>query len=82
MMMKTLTHTPTALWPGLRYALAKALARACAVVWRKARQWSAYAPAATTRTDPIWEFHAEAGAPEGALFVNGELVGHVQVRRL
>jgi hypothetical protein len=23
------------------------------------------------------EFHAEAGAPEGALYVNGELVGFV-----
>lgn len=23
------------------------------------------------------EFHAEAGAPEGALFVNGEYVGHL-----
>jgi hypothetical protein len=28
------------------------------------------------------EFHAEAGAPEGALFVDGELVGYVEVRRL
>jgi len=28
------------------------------------------------------EFHAEAGAPEGALFVDGELVGYVQVHRL
>ena len=25
--------------------------------------------------DPRIEFHAEAGAPEGALFVDGELVG-------
>jgi hypothetical protein len=23
------------------------------------------------------EFHAEAGAPEGALYVNGEFVGYV-----
>ncbi len=23
------------------------------------------------------EFHAEAGAPEGALYVNGQLVGHL-----
>ncbi len=23
------------------------------------------------------EFHADAGAPEGALYVNGQLVGHV-----
>jgi hypothetical protein len=28
------------------------------------------------------EFHAEAGAPEGALFVDGELVGYLDVRRL
>ncbi len=28
------------------------------------------------------EFHAEAGAPEGALYVDGELVGYVDVRRL
>jgi hypothetical protein len=28
------------------------------------------------------EFHAEAGAPEGALYVDGELVGYLEVRRL
>ena len=28
------------------------------------------------------EFHAEAGAPEGALYVDGELVGYIDVRRL
>jgi hypothetical protein len=27
--------------------------------------------------EPIIEFHAEAGAPEGALYVDGHLVGHV-----
>ena len=27
--------------------------------------------------DPVVEFHGDAGAPEGALYVNGELVGHV-----
>jgi len=32
---------------------------------------------------PVLEFHAEAGAPEGALYVNGRFVGHiVGVRRL
>ena len=30
-----------------------------------------------TITDPMFEYHAEAGAPEGALFVNGCLVGHL-----
>jgi hypothetical protein len=27
--------------------------------------------------EPWLEFHADAGAPEGALYVNGRLVGHV-----
>lgn len=28
-------------------------------------------------TEAVIEFHAEAGAPEGALYVDGYLVGHV-----
>lgn len=28
------------------------------------------------------EFHAEAGAPEGALYIDGEFVGHLTTRRL
>lgn len=33
--------------------------------------------------DFVIEFHCDAGAPEGALYVNGELVGHlVGVNRL
>ena len=27
--------------------------------------------------EPVLEFHADAGAPEGALYINGHLVGHV-----
>lgn len=27
--------------------------------------------------EPVLEYHGEAGAPEGALYVNGQLVGHV-----
>lgn len=30
-----------------------------------------------TRGEMVYEFYAEAGAPEGALYVNGELVGYV-----
>jgi hypothetical protein len=30
---------------------------------------------AVTRQEPRFEFHAEAGAPEGALYVDGRLVG-------
>ncbi len=29
------------------------------------------------RGEPIYEFYAEAGAPEGALYLDGRLVGHV-----
>ena len=36
----------------------------------------ALAPRAPT-TQPMLEFHADAGAPEGALYVDGRLVGHV-----
>jgi hypothetical protein len=32
--------------------------------------------------EPVLEFYAEAGAPEGALYVDGELVGHLDVTRL
>lgn len=28
--------------------------------------------------EPVLEFYAEAGAPEGALYVDGQLVGYVQ----
>jgi hypothetical protein len=27
--------------------------------------------------EPVLEFHGEAGAPEGALYIDGKLVGHV-----
>ncbi|MDZ7812130.1 MAG: hypothetical protein U5L74_03040 [Ideonella sp.] len=75
--------SPFVAWPyGFRRIMAKALARACAMVWRKARQWADSGRRPVAHTDPIWEFHAEAAAPEGALYVNGELVGHVGVKRL
>jgi hypothetical protein len=35
--------------------------------------WVPHAPA----VEPVLEFHADAGAPEGALYVNGVLVGHL-----
>ena len=38
---------------------------------------------AEPRPEPRFEFHAEAGAPEGALYVDGRLVGWLSgVRRL
>jgi hypothetical protein len=32
-------------------------------------------PAREAASEPVLEFYAEAGAPEGALYVDGELVG-------
>ena len=32
---------------------------------------------ARVAVDPVLEFHGDAAAPEGALYVNGQLVGHV-----
>jgi len=34
-------------------------------------------PAAKPAGDPVLEFYAQAGAPEGALYVDGKLVGHL-----
>jgi hypothetical protein len=35
------------------------------------------------RAEPVLEFYAEAGAPEGALYRDGQLVGYIDgVRRL
>jgi hypothetical protein len=40
-------------------------------------------PQHTSGGEPTLEYHAEAGAPEGALYVNGQLVGHLTgVQRL
>jgi hypothetical protein len=35
-------------------------------------------PASTEPPAAAREFHAEAGAPEGALYVDGQLIGHLQ----
>lgn len=32
---------------------------------------------AAPRGEPVLEFYAEAGAPEGALYLDGQLVGHL-----
>ncbi len=32
---------------------------------------------ARSNSEPVLEYHADAGAPEGALYVDGRLVGHV-----
>jgi hypothetical protein len=68
--------------PARRLA-ARQLRRAGAWLAWMARQLTVSAPrAAEPGPLPEVEFCAEAGAPEGALFVNGEYVGRLDVGRL
>lgn len=71
--------------PALRSAAAAALHGASRLLRTLALQVAA-APARrqpVASQAPLLEFHAEAGAPEGALYVDGEWVGHLPgVRRL
>jgi hypothetical protein len=64
--------------------MAAALHRASVVLARLARRLTVHEVRAEVGRVPTHlEFHAEAGAPEGALYVNGRLVGHlVGVSRL
>ena len=76
---------------GLWHALARVLAGASGVLERLSQRLAAAEARAAERealavheaVEALLEFHAEAGAPEGALYVNGEFVGFVPgVRRL
>jgi hypothetical protein len=70
--------------PVLRHAAAVALHVASQLLSQLARQLAA-APAQSRRgaSAPVIEFHAEAGAPEGALYVDGQLVAVLPgIRRL
>ncbi|MFT3664175.1 hypothetical protein [Piscinibacter sp.] len=70
--------SPVAPTPGpaaalARHAAAGALRSASAALARLARRLAARS--AAPGPDPRLEFYAEAGAPEGALYLDGELVG-------
>ncbi len=67
-----------------RRFVAHLLRAASATLARQARDVARPLHARRRRSqhDVTVEFHAEAGAPEGALYVDGELVGYVEVRRL
>lgn len=65
-----------------RRLAAAGLRQASAALARLARRLSAPAPVAGPAIARL-EFYAEAGAPEGALYVDGALVGRLDgVRRL
>lgn len=61
----------------LRRAAAGSLRHASRVLGRLARQLAARRAARHAPRAPELEFYAEAGAPEGALYLDGELLGHL-----
>lgn len=65
---------------GLRQLLAALLVGAGRALDALALRLLAAAPHASraAAAEPLLEFHAEAGAPEGALYVDGQLVGHLE----
>ena len=67
-----------------RRLVAHLLRNASTVLARHAREVARplHARKRRSQADMSVEFHAEAGAPEGALYVDGELVGYIDVRRL
>lgn len=76
-MIKTLLWTPSR--HNARRIAAAVLCAAGAALDRLARRLAAV-PQHTAKALPTvqWlEFHAEAGAPEGALYADGELVAYV-----
>lgn len=68
----------------LRRGTARWLRRLAAGLCRLARTLSRPAPhdRQVPASLPRLEYHAEAGAPEGALYVDGQYVGRLDVRRL
>jgi hypothetical protein len=72
------TPAPRPVSEAARRLVAGLLMIASAALARVAATLSS-APAAPVQesSDPRLEFHAEAGAPEGALYVDGELVGRL-----
>jgi hypothetical protein len=61
-----------------RRVVAALLQRTSGALARVAQQLdAAEAGEEPTPLQPMLEFHAEAGAPEGALYVEGRLVGHL-----
>ncbi len=67
-----------ALDQGLRDVLAALLRALGALLDRTAQRLAAARRSEALWDHPVVEFYAEAGAPEGALYVNGRLVGHIE----
>jgi hypothetical protein len=61
----------------MRHLAARALRQSSRLLARLARQIALRRHLARARRAPELEFYAEAGAPEGALYLDGELVGYL-----
>lgn len=73
---------------GPRHLLAWTLRRLARFLARTARGLAPTPPPARRRDRPppddlpLVEYHGQAGAPEGALYVNGQFIGRLDVDRL
>jgi len=85
-MSKTLSlkTEPLAPYRPLAPLAARAFGAASILLGRLAAELSAAAaPRFNRELPPVMEFYADASAPEGALFLNGQLVGYLPgVKRL
>lgn len=61
----------------VRQLAALALRHASRLLVRLARRLARHRSGMRRLRPPELEFYAEAGAPEGALYLDGELVGHL-----
>lgn len=67
----------------VRHAVAFVLRAAGAALDRLAERVAVPSAAPATAADSAFEFYAQAGAPEGALYVDGQFVGWIHgVQRL
>jgi hypothetical protein len=60
-----------------RRLAASTLRQASRVLARLARKLAVAPAAPRSRPEPLLEFYAQAGAPEGALYLDGQLIGHL-----
>lgn len=67
-----------ALDQGLRDVVAALLRAVGALLDKAAHRLAAERHPEAQWNHPVVEFHAEAGAPEGALYVDGRLVGRIE----
>lgn len=64
--------------PSIRALLALALGLASESLARLAHALARGSAVAAADAHPRLEYHADAGAPEGALYVDGRLIGHIE----